>query len=110
MDYRYNMCNSIINLIQNTIMDITGKKISILGAGKSGLSAAKLASFLGAKIIKIENLVEESKHLSDTFKRDFKNREISEDRKLQDYSVTLDFFFGGSASSCTLAINCSSVS
>ena len=31
MDYRYNMCNSIINLIQNTIMDITGKKISILG-------------------------------------------------------------------------------
>ena len=31
-------------------MDITGKKISILGAGKSGLSAAKLASFLGADI------------------------------------------------------------
>ena len=31
-------------------MDIKGKKISILGAGKSGLSAAKLASFLGANI------------------------------------------------------------
>ena len=32
------------------MIDIKGKKISILGAGKSGLSAAKLASFLGADI------------------------------------------------------------
>tara|TARA_B100000941_G_scaffold222322_1_gene164625 strand:+ start:1656 stop:2978 length:1323 start_codon:yes stop_codon:yes gene_type:complete len=44
------MCNSIINIIQNTMMNVKRKKISILGAGKSGLSAAKLASFLGADI------------------------------------------------------------
>ena len=32
-------------------MNIKSKKIAILGAGKSGISAAKLASHLGAKIL-----------------------------------------------------------
>ena len=44
---------------------------------------------LSEKIIKIENLVKESKVLSDTVKRDFKNREISSDKKLEEYALSL---------------------
>jgi len=47
---------------------------------------------LSEKIIKIENLVKESKVLSDTVKRDFKNREISSDKKLEEYAGTLTSF------------------
>ncbi len=47
---------------------------------------------LSEKIIKIENLVKESKFLSDTVKRDFKNREISSDKKLEEYANTLTSF------------------
>ena len=47
---------------------------------------------LSEKIIKIENLVKESKFLSDTVKRDFKNREISSDKKLEEYAGTLTSF------------------
>ena len=47
---------------------------------------------LSEKIIKIENLVKESKVLSDTVKSDFKNREISSDRKLEEYANTLTSF------------------
>ena len=49
---------------------------------------------LSEKIIKIENLVKESKVLSDTVKRDFKNREISSDKKLEEYANTLTSFAG----------------
>ena len=47
---------------------------------------------LSERIIKIENLVKESKVLSDTVKRDFKNREISSDKKLEEYAGTLTSF------------------
>jgi len=47
---------------------------------------------LSERIIKIENLVKESKVLSDTVKRDFKNREISSDKKLEEYANTLTSF------------------
>jgi len=47
---------------------------------------------LSERIIKIENLVKESKVLSDTVKRDFKNREISGDKKLEEYANTLTSF------------------
>jgi len=47
---------------------------------------------LSEKIIRIENLVKESKVLSDTVKSDFKNREISSDRKLEEYASTLTSF------------------
>ena len=32
-------------------MDIKSKKITVLGAGRSGISAAKLASYLGGKVL-----------------------------------------------------------
>jgi len=31
--------------------DLSNKKISILGAGKSGIAAAKLAHYLGANVL-----------------------------------------------------------
>ena len=37
-------------------------------------------------------MVEESKILSDTFRKDFKNREISSDKKLEEYANTLVSF------------------
>ena len=50
-------------------MDIKSKKITVLGAGRSGVSAAKLANFLGAKV-----LISDIK--SDIHNIDLKNVEI----------------------------------
>ena len=74
------------------------EKITVVDIGLTSINEqvkdkdTSVNNILAEKIIKIENLVEESKQLSDIFKRDFKNREIKEDRKLQEYSTTLDSF------------------
>ena len=89
--------NKLFKALANDIVTLD-EKITVVDIGLTSINEqvkdkdTSVNNILAEKIIKIENLVEESKHLSDTFKRDFKNREISEDRKLQEYSVTLDSF------------------
>ena len=74
------------------------EKVTVVDIGLTAIhedvkdKGSEVDEILSEKIIKIENLVEESKKLSDTFKRDFKNREISEDRKLEEYATTLTTF------------------
>ena len=59
--------------------DINGKDVAI-------------NNVLSDQVARIEDLVEESKILSDTFRKDFKNREISSDKKLEEYANTLVSF------------------
>ena len=89
--------NKLFKALANDIVTLD-EKITVVDIGLTSINEqvkdkdTSVDSILSEKIIKIENLVEESKQLSDIFKRDFKNREISEDRKLQEYSSTLDSF------------------
>jgi len=89
--------NKLFKALANDIVTLD-EKITVVDIGLTSINEqvkdkdTSVNNILAEKIIKIENLVEESKQLSDIFKRDFKNREINEDRKLQEYSSTLDAF------------------
>ena len=89
--------NKLFKALANDIVTLD-EKISVVDIGLTSIHEqvkdkdTSVNNILAEKIVKIENLVEESKQLSDIFKRDFKNREINEDRKLQEYSSTLDAF------------------
>ena len=89
--------NKLFKALANDIVTLD-EKITVVDIGLTSINEqvkdkdTSVDNILAEKIVKIENLVEESKQLSDIFKRDFKNREINEDRKLQEYSSTLDAF------------------
>ena len=89
--------NKLFKALANDIVTLD-EKITVVDIGLTSINEqvkdkdTSVNNILAEKIIKIENLVTESKQLSDIFKRDFKNREINEDRKLQEYSSTLDSF------------------
>ena len=89
--------NKLFKALANDIVTLD-EKITVVDIGLTSINEqvkdkdTSVNNILAEKIVKIENLVEESKQLSDIFKRDFKNREINEDRKLQEYSSTLDAF------------------
>ena len=89
--------NKLFKALANDIVTLD-EKITVVDIGLTSINEqvkdkdTSVNKILAEKIVKIENLVEESKQLSDIFKRDFKNREINEDRKLQEYSSTLDSF------------------
>ena len=71
------------------------EKLAVLDIGVTAVQekvegkGSEIDDILADKITKIEDLVTESKTLSDTLKRDLKHSEISSDRKLEDYSTTL---------------------
>jgi len=79
-------------------ISILDQKLSTLDAGLTAIqedvkdNEAGIDEILSDKIVTIEKLVKESKTLSDTFKNDFKNREISSDKKLEEHANTLVSF------------------
>ena len=89
--------NKLFKDLANDILTLD-EKISVLDTGVTAVhervegKETEVDSVLSDRIIRIENLVKESKSLSDTLKRDFKNRDISSDRKLEEYSQTLTSF------------------
>ena len=89
--------NKLFKDLANDIV-ILDEKITVLDTGVTAVhervegKESEVDSVLSEKIVRIENLVKESKSLSDTLKRDFKNRDISSDRKLEEYAQTLVSF------------------
>ena len=74
------------------------QKVSILDVSLTSINEdikgkdVAVNNVLSDQVARIEDLVEESKILSDTFRKDFKNREISSDKKLEEYANTLVSF------------------
>ncbi len=79
-------------------IDVLDQKITVVDLGLTDIQEKlknndlKVSKILIDEVNKIENLIGETKDLSKIFKDNFKNREISNDKKLEDYSNTLNSF------------------